>query len=261
MKQSLWIPVIRLSCNFTKGIRFNLLILHLQLKGRVAEWLGRGLQNLVQQFESARDLEGAGKFSSSFFMDLNTSELHLIFEYLWIFKIGFWTQITAFSSHWLSDIKNLIFLKRLNMFHLLFHLEEKIPNFGILEQLSQNYVTVVSWYEKNQIRLYFLFCLVHALHGFHSMCWHLCRGFTWSGVFYEFRSGTSSGAFGFMFSILLLFLLFFTDYICSFSVIGNYQEWLCQKFCFIKSGFSSFHLLFNLATAKTRFIDFKMSFF
>lgn len=24
--------------------------------GRVAEWLGRGLQNLVQQFESARDL-------------------------------------------------------------------------------------------------------------------------------------------------------------------------------------------------------------
>jgi hypothetical protein len=27
------------------------------LKGRVAEWLGRGLQNLVQQFESARDLK------------------------------------------------------------------------------------------------------------------------------------------------------------------------------------------------------------
>lgn len=26
-------------------------------KGRVAEWLGRGLQNLVQQFESARDLK------------------------------------------------------------------------------------------------------------------------------------------------------------------------------------------------------------
>lgn len=24
--------------------------------GRVAEWLGRGLQNLVQQFKSARDL-------------------------------------------------------------------------------------------------------------------------------------------------------------------------------------------------------------
>ncbi len=24
--------------------------------GRVAEWLGRGLQNLVQRFESARDL-------------------------------------------------------------------------------------------------------------------------------------------------------------------------------------------------------------
>ncbi|MEY3565074.1 MAG: hypothetical protein RJA23_1244, partial [Bacteroidota bacterium] len=27
-----------------------------QLIGRVAEWLGRGLQNLVQRFESARDL-------------------------------------------------------------------------------------------------------------------------------------------------------------------------------------------------------------
>ena len=26
------------------------------LFGRVAEWLGRGLQNLVQRFESARDL-------------------------------------------------------------------------------------------------------------------------------------------------------------------------------------------------------------
>ena len=25
--------------------------------GRVAEWLGRGLQNLSQRFESARDLE------------------------------------------------------------------------------------------------------------------------------------------------------------------------------------------------------------
>ena len=25
-------------------------------KGHVAEWLGRGLQNLVQRFESARDL-------------------------------------------------------------------------------------------------------------------------------------------------------------------------------------------------------------
>lgn len=26
-------------------------------QGRVAEWLGRGLQNLVQRFESARDLQ------------------------------------------------------------------------------------------------------------------------------------------------------------------------------------------------------------
>jgi hypothetical protein len=28
-----------------------------QKQGRVAEWLGRGLQNLVQRFESARDLK------------------------------------------------------------------------------------------------------------------------------------------------------------------------------------------------------------
>ena len=28
----------------------------LKRKGRVAEWLGRGLQNLVQRFESASDL-------------------------------------------------------------------------------------------------------------------------------------------------------------------------------------------------------------
>jgi len=30
--------------------------LHSENNGRVAEWLGRGLQNLVQRFESARDL-------------------------------------------------------------------------------------------------------------------------------------------------------------------------------------------------------------
>ena len=35
-----------------------LLILHPEFKqGRVAEWLGRGLQNLVQRFESALDLQ------------------------------------------------------------------------------------------------------------------------------------------------------------------------------------------------------------
>ena len=33
----------------------DLLILHFN-DGRVAEWLGRGLQNLVRRFESARDL-------------------------------------------------------------------------------------------------------------------------------------------------------------------------------------------------------------
>lgn len=30
--------------------------------GRLAEWLGRGLQNLVQQFESATDLNSRSRF-------------------------------------------------------------------------------------------------------------------------------------------------------------------------------------------------------
>ena len=37
-----------------KGI-FSMIILSLS-EGSVAEWLGRGLQNLVQRFESARNL-------------------------------------------------------------------------------------------------------------------------------------------------------------------------------------------------------------
>ncbi len=32
-------------------------IFALRINGLVAEWLGRGLQNLVQRFESARDLQ------------------------------------------------------------------------------------------------------------------------------------------------------------------------------------------------------------
>ncbi len=42
--------------------------------GRVAEWLGRGLQNLVQRFESARDLQNCipdGQFLSSGFFILH----------------------------------------------------------------------------------------------------------------------------------------------------------------------------------------------
>src|SRR5204863_7407140 len=35
-------------------------------KGRVAEWLGRGLQNLVQRFKSARDLRFPLCFISAF---------------------------------------------------------------------------------------------------------------------------------------------------------------------------------------------------
>ncbi len=38
--------------------------------GRVAEWLGKGLQNLVQRFESARDLDkrNAQQWCCAFFM-------------------------------------------------------------------------------------------------------------------------------------------------------------------------------------------------
>jgi hypothetical protein len=36
-------------------------------KGRVAEWLGRGLQNLVQRFESARDLNKSISKGDTFF--------------------------------------------------------------------------------------------------------------------------------------------------------------------------------------------------
>jgi hypothetical protein len=39
---------------------------YLLKKGRVAEWLGRGLQNLVQRFKSARDLRFTFYFSSAF---------------------------------------------------------------------------------------------------------------------------------------------------------------------------------------------------
>ena len=34
------------------------------IKGRVAEWLGRGLQNLLQRFESAPDLKKKIKFKT-----------------------------------------------------------------------------------------------------------------------------------------------------------------------------------------------------
>jgi hypothetical protein len=34
------------------------------INGRVAEWLGRGLQNLARRFESARDLKTKKPFSN-----------------------------------------------------------------------------------------------------------------------------------------------------------------------------------------------------
>lgn len=58
-------------------------------KGRVAEWLGRGLQNLVQRFKSARDLRfplrvllvltGCGIFNSSFSQDYPAKNIYRIF--------------------------------------------------------------------------------------------------------------------------------------------------------------------------------------
>jgi hypothetical protein len=38
--------------------------------GRVAEWLGRGLQNLVQQFKSARDLKRDSEMNPFFYLPL-----------------------------------------------------------------------------------------------------------------------------------------------------------------------------------------------
>ncbi len=45
--------------------------------GRLAEWLGRGLQNLVQQFESATDL------TERVFNALILGELKTLFSFLW----------------------------------------------------------------------------------------------------------------------------------------------------------------------------------
>ena len=40
------------------------------LIGRVAEWLGRGLQNLLQRFESALDLNKKASANTDAFFDL-----------------------------------------------------------------------------------------------------------------------------------------------------------------------------------------------
>ena len=45
--------------------------------GTVAEWLGRGLQNLVQQFESARYLRSEGMNLRSFYFDHHGSLLKM----------------------------------------------------------------------------------------------------------------------------------------------------------------------------------------
>lgn len=55
--------------------------------GLVAEWLGRGLQNLVQRFESARDLQmkRLSKKAVSFFMLQNLLWLY----FAWQLKRGY----------------------------------------------------------------------------------------------------------------------------------------------------------------------------
>ena len=42
---------------FWNVVQKPLLLQRITKQGLVAEWLGRGLQNLVQRFESARDLQ------------------------------------------------------------------------------------------------------------------------------------------------------------------------------------------------------------
>ncbi len=67
-------------------VRKNILNLHSpKKKGPVAERLGRGLQNLVQRFESARDLQKSlTKMSETFFVydeTIRTHPLNLCFQF------------------------------------------------------------------------------------------------------------------------------------------------------------------------------------
>ena len=52
-----------------------------QLKGRVAERLGRGLQNLVQRFKSARDLKKSLQETAGIFY------FKLLFKAKWYFGL------------------------------------------------------------------------------------------------------------------------------------------------------------------------------
>jgi hypothetical protein len=53
----------------TMTLRFHVRLLTFRLQGTVAEWLGRALQKLVQQFESARYLNSrSAKSETGFFL-------------------------------------------------------------------------------------------------------------------------------------------------------------------------------------------------
>ena len=54
-------------------LKKNHLLCSRKIKGSLAEWLGTGLQNRLQQFESARNLEKSGLFRSDF---LSTKHFH-----------------------------------------------------------------------------------------------------------------------------------------------------------------------------------------
>ena len=66
-------------------------------KGRVAEWLGRGLQNLVRRFESVRDLKLKLYNSSNYRAFLISDELLLKDTNWWNVQILKLTQLLPFG--------------------------------------------------------------------------------------------------------------------------------------------------------------------
>jgi hypothetical protein len=59
------------------------------LIGRVAEWLGRGLQNLVQRFESALDLKIKAPSAGAFFVSADTEAALIRISLFMFFDISF----------------------------------------------------------------------------------------------------------------------------------------------------------------------------
>jgi hypothetical protein len=60
------------------------------INGRVAEWLGRGLQNLARRFESARDLKTKKPFSNEkgFFYGNSLNNYDKIFNFNPIIRLN-----------------------------------------------------------------------------------------------------------------------------------------------------------------------------